>query len=162
MVCRLCQLLVPSSASCLCAVHILYNFTRWSYHILFTLTPTILGLTSTKGDMCMSENCWSQTQPSLSLWHSGNRRHNFPSSVHGAGVEFPQCVLMKLMTSLCYPSYQGAQNLKLGDILMGMYIYFEPNISFLRTGCRRQFRSYSWMPKFWNFQAMLVSSGHVS
>ena len=76
-------------------------------------------------------------------------------------LSFPG-VLMKFMTSLSYPQYREVQNLKLSDILMHVYIYFEPDINFLKIGCRRQARSYSWMPKYWNFQAMLVNFGSVS
>ena len=50
-------------------------------------------------------------------------------------------VLMKFVTSLSYPQYQKVQNIKLSDILMYVYTYFEP-ISFLKIGCRRQTRSY--------------------
>ena len=50
-------------------------------------------------------------------------------------LSFPG-VLMKFMTSLSYPQYQEVRNLKLSDILMYVYTYFEPSINFLKIGCK--------------------------
>lgn len=79
----------------LCSVYLIQLYTV----ILFRISPTIFSslhpnnpwLTSTKENICLSENCWSKTSSAWVCSIQGTEC-NFPSSVHGAGAEFSQCV----------------------------------------------------------------------